>query len=189
MVSYGVLGALALVGLFGAMREKPEPVLTGTLTPAPVPGAPPAPTPDSSRTPAAPPQEASDTRGFERLVIEGQAAVGRRVRTELYCDAPSPVALTPPARGEPEPAVAALAVSGRVPGALCKWGRHDDPRREDFLLLVPPGLASTFAGAPLVNDDFVQRRHLFAEVEWIGRSPSLALRTVGILRGVSPAGR
>jgi hypothetical protein len=72
----------------------------------------------------------------------------------------------------------------RVPGAICKWGGQDDPKRSDFLLLVPPQLAADFAAQPVVLDGTVRRRRVVANVEWLGQSRALALETVGIYRGV-----
>ena len=70
-----------------------------------------------------------------------------------------------------------------VPAAECKWGAQDDPRRQDFLLLVPPNLAADFASQPVVMDGYFRRRRVVAKVEWIGKSRALALQTVGIFRG------
>lgn len=180
LVSYGVLGALAAVFLFGRAGGRDAPPDEGEVVTA----RPVAPALDS--TPqlgaAEPPQDAFTTADFERLVIEGQEARGRVVRAELYCGSPSPVALR---QGIPNAERAILALrdsAGRVPGADCKWGARGDERRQDFLLLVPPELADDFAAAPLTTDSFVRRRRLLAEVEWIGRSEILSLRTVGVLR-------
>jgi hypothetical protein len=85
----------------------------------------------------------------------------------------------------PEAAVAALAANGRVPAAECKWGSANDPRREDFVLLVPPDLADRFASTPVVTDQFQRRRRISAEVEWLGRSEALALRPAGVFRGLA----
>lgn len=187
LVSFGVLGALVVVGVLRALGGGDDSAeMTGTLTPAPAPEVATAPAPQPP--PAAALDSAFGAQGMERLVIEGDEAHGKRVLTELFCEAPSPVALTPPPSGQVEAPVAALAdAARRVPAADCKWGARDDQRREDFVLLVPTEMAEPFAAARVINDDFVQRRRLVAEVEWIGRSPSLALRTVGILRGVRPS--
>ncbi|HEX2190996.1 MAG TPA: hypothetical protein VHG51_18955 [Longimicrobiaceae bacterium] len=182
LVTYGVLGALAVVLLWNALAGDDGPATQGAVVearPAP-PAVDPTPPPAASE----PSQDAFRTADFERLVIEGESARGRRVRTELYCASPDPVALR---QGIPnaERAIVALRDStGRVPGADCKWGARGDERRQDFLLLVPPGLADEFAAAPLTTDAFVRRRRLLAEVEWIGRSEILSLRTVGVLRRV-----
>lgn len=181
LVGYGVLGALAAVLVFNALAADDGPP-PGEVVPA----GPVVPSADSTPPPAAgePPQDAFATADFERLVIEGQEARGRLVRTELYCGTPDPVALR---QGIPnaESVILALRDSmGRVPGADCKWGARGDERRQDFLLLVPPDLADDFAAAPVTTDNFVRRRRLLAEVEWIGRSEILALRTVGVLRRV-----
>jgi hypothetical protein len=82
-------------------------------------------------------------------------------------------------------AVAPLIEDGRVPAAVCKWGSRDDPRRKDFLLLVPPAQAAQFSAAPVVMDGYVRRRHLVAQVEWVGDTRTLALRTAGVFRGLA----
>src|SRR5690606_31145270 len=130
----------------------------------------------------APPVDAFGTAGFERLVARGQAAHGQRVRAELFCGPLRPVALSNVERVDAS--IAALAgADGRVPGAECKWGSDGaGATRPDVMLLVPPELATRFASAPVVVDDFVERRRVTAELEWLGRSTALALRTVGVLR-------
>lgn len=177
LVFYGVLGALLGVFLVAEMREEEPPAAEIAAAPPVAVEAPPA--------PAAPPEEAFTTADFERLVIRGREAEGRRVLAELYCAAPSSMALREQA--PLEPAVAALrGPQGRVTAAECKWGPRGDERRQDFLLLVPPELADDFAAAPVTTDDFVRRRRIRAEVEWIGRSEALFLRTAGVLRRVLP---
>jgi hypothetical protein len=109
--------------------------------------------------------------------------VGRRVRTELYCEAPG--SYTVRQGVPPEAAINALASNGRVPAAECKWGSAEDSRREDFVLLVPPPLADQFASTPVVTDQFQRRRRVTAEVEWLGRSEALALRPAGVFRGLA----
>jgi hypothetical protein len=182
LVAYGVVGALAVVLVWNSMSGGEDAPPEGRVVAA----RPVAPAADSTPTPAAadPPQDAFATADFERLVIEGQESRGRRVRTELYCDTPNPVALRV---GVPNAESAILALrdsAGRVTGADCKWGARGDERRQGFLLLVPTDLADDFAAAPVTTDEFVRRRRLLAEVEWIGRSEILALRTVGVLRRV-----
>lgn len=184
LVSYGVLGALAAVFLLGGLPGRDDAPPEGEVVPAQP--APPAPDPTPQPAAAEPTQDAFTTADYERLVIEGQEARGRRVRAELYCGTPSPVALR---QGIPNAERAILALrdsTGRVPGADCKWGARGDERRQDFLLLVPPELADDFAAAPLTTDAFLRRRRLLAEVEWIGRSEILSLRTVGVLRRALP---
>lgn len=184
LVGYGVLGALLLVWTVSSIGgDDDSPPVTGTLQPAA-----PAPAPASgpvSAAPAAPARDAYGAAGFEQMVVRGEQAVGKRVHTELFCEAPRPVAarrLDPPA-----PAVEALMdPQSQVPAAECLWGAQSDPRREEFVLLVPPELADDFAAAPLVNDNFIRRRRIRADVEWLGRSPALALRIAGVLRGVNP---
>ncbi|HYJ78167.1 MAG TPA: hypothetical protein VEW03_00995 [Longimicrobiaceae bacterium] len=184
LVAYGVVGTLlAVVLLNGGGDDEPGPGSRGDVVAAPPP-------PVTTAPPAAPggaPEPARSTADFERLVIQGDAARGRRVLAELYCETPGGVALEE-GTDTLELALAALVdtVGGRrVPGAACKWGTQNDPRREDFLLLVPAELARDFASAPVIMDGFVRRRRLVAEVEWIGKSRALALRTIGVFRGRS----
>ncbi len=183
--AYGVAGALALMLLWGAMRGGGERARTNDPPLAErAPGAPPVAQqePGEVNHPAGEPvREASGAAGFERLMLEGAAARGRTVRAELFCEAPTSYEVN--ANAPVEAAVAALAVEGRIPGAECKWGGAGDARREDFLLLVPADLADDFAAAPMVSDDFQRRRRVVANVEWVGPSQALALRTVGVFRG------
>ncbi|HWK90267.1 MAG TPA: hypothetical protein VNP72_09735 [Longimicrobium sp.] len=178
----GVLaGTLLAWLLFGGDDAPAAP--DDELTTAPAPSAAPEnvkPTP--AQPPAASAENAYGAAGFERLVLQAEAAVGRRVRTELYCEAPTSVAVTTGQRTEA--AVAALVQDGGVPGAECKWGSRDDARRQDFLVLVPPELAAEFASAPVIKDGFVERRRVLAEVEWVGKSEALALRWTGVFRGL-----
>lgn len=184
LVGYGVLGALLLVLTVSAIGEddRPPPV-AGTLEPA-------APAPVAAGEPVAaapvgPARDAYGAAGFEQMVVLGEQAVGKRVRTELFCESPRPVAARQldPA----EPAVEALMdPQSQVPAAECLWGAQSDTRREEFVLLVPPELADDFAAAPVVTDNFIRRRRVRADVEWLGRSPALALRIAGVLRGVNP---
>jgi hypothetical protein len=127
----------------------------------------------------APPVDAYGPADFERLLAEGDLAAGRRVNARLFCGGITAVALrsVPKVPGS----VAALADSdGRVPAAECKWGAAT--AAPDFLLLVPAPLAERFAAAPEVEQGFVRRRRVDAEVEWVGRSDAMALRTTGVLR-------
>lgn len=179
-VGYGLAAGVILVAVFNGFPgrrgeprdppivERPATTVTAESVAAPAP---------------APAQAAYGAAGFERLTLEGAAAIGRRVRTELFCEQPTSYQVR---TGVPtEAAVAALAANGRVPAAECKWGGADDPRREDFVLLVPPALAHQFASAPAVNDQFQRRRRVAAEVEWLGRPEALALRPAGVFRGLT----
>jgi hypothetical protein len=187
-VGYGVLGGLLLVlvwgwthGDNGRPASNDAPLATsapGSPAPEPSKAAPPPPPPSN----AGAPQEAFGAAGFERLVLEGPAASGRTVRAELYCEQPTSYQVR--ATVEAEPSSAARTANGRIPAAGCKWGGANDPRREDFLLLVPPALARDFAAAPVASDEFQRRRRVVANVEWVGRSEALELRTVGIFRGL-----
>lgn len=182
LVSYGVLGALALFLLFGAlMDDEPEdnPGEVVTAAPATPPVAPAVRDVNGS-------EEVYGEAGFDRLVLAGTNAAGRRVRTELFCDAPTAVTLRE--ADQLEAAIASLRdAQGEVRGAECKWGAGGTgSSRKEFLLLVPPQLASAFSAQPMVMDNFVQRRRIRGEVEWIGRSRALSLKTAGVLRSVQP---
>jgi hypothetical protein len=131
----------------------------------------------------APVEAAFGAAGFERLVLQGPSAIGKTVKAELYCEQPTSYQVR--TNVDAEAPVAALAANGRIPAAECKWGGANDPRREDFLLLVPPDLADDFAATPVINDDFQRRRRLLANVEWVGRSQALELRTAGVFRGLA----
>jgi len=185
--AYGVVGALALMLLWSGMRGGDEPRPTDD---APMvtrePGAPGVALPaEGTRTHAAnePVEAAFGAAGFERLVLQGPAAIGKTVKAELYCEQPTSFQVR--TNVDAEAPVAALAANGRIPAAECKWGGANDPRRENFLLLVPPDLADDFATTPVINDNFQRRRRLIANVEWIGRSQALELRTAGVLRGLA----
>lgn len=183
LVAYGVVGSLILAWSFGFLRgDDPKAPMAGKLEPATQ-----APTVDTAAAapPAGPARDAYGAAGFEQMVVLGEQAMGKRVRTELFCESPRPLAAR---RLDPsEPAVEALMdPQGQVPAAECLWGAQSDPRREEFVLLVPPDMADDFAAAPVVNDNFIRRRRIRADVEWLGRSPALAVRIAGVLRGVNP---
>ena len=117
-------------------------------------------------------------------MVEGEAAVGKVVRAELFCEAPQDFTII---AGHTAPrSVASLILGGRVRGSACKWGPSGEPRREDLLLIVPPAQAQEFAAAPVVTDNFVERRRVVAEMEWVGRSETLALRTAAVFRRMVP---
>lgn len=183
LVAYGVLGTLLLVLLFSGLGDDEEP-LAGATTPdvegrAAVVVRRPAPPPVTGI-----PEDAYTAADFERLLAEGDAAEGRLVRAELFCEAIRSIALR---RNEVvRPEVLALAdTAGRVPGAECTWGRAG-VRGEDFLLLVPSHLAEQFARLPVVREGFVRRRRVTAELEWIGRSQAMSLRSTGVLQQLLP---
>ena len=182
LVGYGMLGALALVMLLNGMGgDDEEGPRDEALVERPAEGGTTV-APANPNATAGGPEDAYGTAGFERLVVEGEAAVGKVVRAELFCEAPQNFTII---AGHTAPrSVASLIQDGRVPGSVCKWGRAGEPRREDLLLLVPPASAQAFAAAPVVNDAFVQRRRVVAEVEWVGRSETLALRTAAVFRGM-----
>lgn len=175
--AYGVLAALVLVLLFnpgGDDEPEGDPTLTTTSG---------TPEVDTTRSVAAtsPSREAMGAGEYERLVAEGEAAVGQRVTTHLYCEAVSSIALQSDAVVT-ESVAAVSDATGRVPGAECRWGEGADA--PELLLLVPPALATTFAAAPEVQQSFIRRRSVRAEIEWIGRSEALALRNVAVLRAM-----
>ena len=178
-VGYGIAGALLVVVLMRTFDDDDEPEISAEdLGTAAV-----APAVDSTLSPAAstPPREAMGTGEYERLLAQGEAAVGQRVVTLLFCEQVNSIGMKKEAIVTPS--VAALAdANGRVAGAECKWG--DSPDAQDVLLLVPAGLAPRFAAAPEVQQGFIRRRRVRAELEWIGRSEALDLRNVGVLRAV-----
>jgi hypothetical protein len=180
--AYGAVAVLVLVMLRGCGSDDKR---AASTTAGPIAPAPPA--IETAPTPTRPGvvESALTTADFERLTLEGQRAVGRVVRAQLFCDAPTPVALMAGV-DTVEAAIAPLVdrAAQRVPAAECKWGSQDDARREDFLLLVPPQLATQFASQPVTLDGYIRRRRLLANVEWIGRSRALSLQTVGIFRGI-----
>lgn len=172
---YGVAGAFLIVVL-SRMVEEDEPELVPQLVNA-------GPEVDTTApaAPAGPAREAMGTGEFERLLAEGESAAGQRVVTLLYCEEVASISLTPDQSAHAS--VAALAdANSRVPGADCKWG--PEANAPDLLLLVPPELAPALAAAPQVQQNFVDRRRIRAEVEWIGRADALALRNVGVLRAI-----
>lgn len=178
-VAYGVAGALVLFLLLsiGGDDDPPEPTTVATRN------APPAVDQRSLPAEDAPVADAFGTSGYERLLAQGEGALGQRVRAQLYCDRMNSVALRSGAGVVTRPSVAALAdASGRVPAAECKWGETADA--PDVLLLIPPEIAERFGSLPQVEQAFVRRRRLRAEVEWVGRSESLALRNVAVLRTI-----
>ncbi|HEX5726687.1 MAG TPA: hypothetical protein VFX98_14525 [Longimicrobiaceae bacterium] len=181
-VAYGVVATLVGVLALRAMGDDEPDLPAGEITEAPPPA--PAVVPAVRRDSVS--EAAYTAADFERLMVEGPAAIGRRVRAELWCEAPDQVALSDVEQVEAQIAPLIDQARRTVPAAECKWGRRDDARREDFLLLIPPALAGQFATAPEASDDFIRRRRLLAEVEWLGRSPALATRTVGVFQGLVP---
>lgn len=185
LVSYGVAGTLLVVLAIIALGDDDEPSSKGAgdfvAAPPPVAvTAPPSPPPGTA------PEPALATADFERLSLEGDAALGKVVRAQLYCEAPGPVALVQGADTIPAQLAPLADAERRVPAAVCLWGGRDDPRREEFLLVVPPPLADQFSSAPVVMDGYVRRRRLIADLEWLGTTRALALRTAGVFRGLVP---
>jgi hypothetical protein len=186
LVAYGVVGTLALVMLLngtGGDDDEKAASRDETLVERPAEGATQV-VPANPQATAAAPEDAYGTAGFERLVVEGEAAMGKVVRAELFCEAPQNFTVV--TGHTAPPSVASLIEDGHVPAAVCKWGPSGEPRREDLLLLVPPARAEEFAAAPVVNDNFVERRRVVAEVEWVGRSETMALRTAAVFRRIVP---
>lgn len=131
----------------------------------------------------APVRDAPGTSGYEALLASGGAAAGTRVRTTLYCEPIRSVALRRDADVVVSPSVAAAAdAEGRVPAAECRWG--NEATAPDLLLVVPPALAARFASMRLVQQSFVQRREVPAQIEWVGRSDALSLRIAGVLMAI-----
>ena len=172
-VAYGVVGALILV-LFVSGDDEPELTVEAAEQTAVAEEYQPR------AVPAGSVRDAPTVPHYEALIAEGDDAVGQIVRTELYCESIMAVAVS-----VPDTVLAPLMDGeGRVPGAACRWSR--EARSEDFLLIVPPQLAEPFARAPEVELNFVQRRRLPAELEWLGRSEAVALRNAGVLRQILP---
>jgi hypothetical protein len=173
-VGYGVAAGLLLVLLF-----RPEEPGSGTALEVSRTKAPPAVAAGRPAAAAAPVIDAYTVAEFEQLTARGEAAVGQRVRTVLFCEPTQGIALRNAV--EVNRSVADLAdAARRVPGAECKWGSGVDA--PNLLLLIPPDLAERFASMPEVRQGFVNRRRVAAEVEWLGRQEALALRTAGVLR-------
>ena len=181
LVGYGVVGALLLMMLLNSLGDgEPEGPPDEKLVSR---NAPPETTVRETEAPANAPEDAYGQAGFARLVVLGDSAVGRIVRAEMFCEAPGNYTVV--SADTVSRAVAGLIQEGRVPAAECKWGPSGEAQREDFLLLVPPALAAEFAATPVVNDAFVERHRVVAELEWVGRSKALALRTAGVFRGLA----
>jgi hypothetical protein len=177
--AYGVVGVILLYFIFGTGGATKQPEIgSGEVTETSA-----APAVDTTALPAAaaPPREALGTGEYEKLLAQGQTAVGQRVITQLYCEPVNSVSMS---KDVPvSPSIASVAdKTGNVPGAPCKWGSAADA--PDLLLLVPADLAPRFAAAPEVQQNFVRRRSVRAEVEWVGRSDAFQLREVGVLKAI-----
>lgn len=177
-IAYGVVGAFLIVALTRLIDPDEPELEPGDITTAAIP-----PAVDTTAPPAAtaPPREGMGAGGYERLLAEGEAAVGQRVVTLLYCETVTSIAMV--SNTVVNESVAAVAdANGRVPGAECRWGEGSDA--PEVLVLVPPELAPRLAAAPEIEQRFVRRRRILAEVEWIGPSEALALRNVAVLRAI-----
>jgi hypothetical protein len=180
LVSMGALVALLLVAVFGSSRRdrglpRTDEALLVDTAPRP---------PAVQPVAVGPAEDAASGAAFERLLAEGEAAVGRLVRVELYCSAINPVSVRAVEHVHPSLQALTDTATRKVPAAECKWGRERDVRRDDLMLIVPADLAERFARSPMVEDRFVQRRRVRAEIEWLGRSDALALRPAGVLRAL-----
>jgi hypothetical protein len=178
-VAYGVVGALGVVLLVQAFAEDPEPAASAAAgIDATVVAAPPSPEP----LPPGQVREAFSAADYQTLIAEGDRAVGQIVRADLYCESISSMQVRD-IEGI-SPVLMALAdAEGRVGGAECRWGRED--RTAEILLVVPPDLAGDFATGPEVELNFIRRREVPAQLEWLGRSEALALRYAGVLRAIA----
>lgn len=129
----------------------------------------------------APTRDAFTIGEYERLLAEGESAVGQVVLAELFCGPVTPIAMRPVE--DRSPALTVLADDEqRVAGAECRWTRTDRSAR--FLLIIPPHLSEEFAQMPEEEINFIQERVVPANVEWLGRSDDLSLRIAGVLRGI-----
>lgn len=177
--AYGVAGALLLMLVFGVFGGDDERRETGEVVTV---MAPPPVDPNAPAAAGAPVQDAYGVGDFERLLAEGESAVGQRVRTQVFCEPIAPVTLR-----DVDAVVRSVAeladTNRRVPAAPCRWGATESA--PEFLLLVPPALAERMAMAPEVTQGFIRRRRLDVEVEWIGRSEALSLRNVAVLREIN----
>ncbi|MQA91296.1 MAG: hypothetical protein GEU90_13890 [Gemmatimonas sp.] len=179
-MTYGVAGALTVVLLVQAFAEDPEdPIVAELMFDEPIDGTAPA----AAEGPPTQVREAFAAADYQTLIAEGDRAVGQIVRADLYCQ--SITSMLVREIDEVNPALTALAdAEGRVGGAECRWGEED--RTAEILLVVPPSLAGEFARAPEMELNFVRRREVSAQLEWLGRSEALALRYTGVLRAIVP---
>src|SRR5690606_10161450 len=99
---------------------------------------------------AAPLSDAYGAGGYAALLAEGEAATGRRVRAELFCEPIRQVALRTGTNVTVRASVAEHAdAAGRVPAAECRWGSEGSA--PTVLLVVPPSMAAQFASSPAVE--------------------------------------
>jgi hypothetical protein len=181
LVSLGAVGMLFVVGLAtvgrGSDRSTPrtDEALLRDTAPA---------RPAVAHVPARPDvvEDASTAAAFERLNAEGEAAVGRWVKVELFCNSISSITVRNVEHIHPSLEAHIDPTARKVPVAECKWGAERGVRRDDLLLVVPPTLADEFTQYPLAQDGFVQRRRVHGEIEWLGPTDALALRPTGVLR-------
>jgi hypothetical protein len=179
---YGVAAVLGLAAVVLLLRGGGDEPAERDIQPEDLARATPMPIADTLPPPAGDlPTTVAGAGDYERLVAEGEAAVGRRVVVQLYCEGVNSVSLR--VEVQVPASVAALTdAAGRVPAARCRWGRPGEG--PDFLLLVPPELATEFGNAPEIEESFVRRKRVRGEIEWIGRSDALALRTAGVLHDI-----
>ncbi len=180
---YGVLASLLATAGLRALDSSPEAGATQAAIMEPDAGAS---TPAmTARTIAAASPAARDAptlAHFEILLAEGESAVGQIVRTELYCQSIAPVAVRSTRGGQGAGLAGIIDAEGRVGGSECRWS--DESRSSDFLLVIPPDLAGAFTAMPEIEMNFVLRRRVRAQVEWLGRSDPLSRRTAGVLRAI-----
>lgn len=182
LVGYGVAGALLLVMLLGGLRGGDKGVARDERLSSSTGAANPAVEDEPARPPPRAPEDAYGQAGYDRLTVEGQASIGRLVKTELFCQ--SPRTFTIVSGDTVRRALGDLIQNGVIPAAECRWGSASDAKREAFLLIVPPAHARDFANTPVVTEAFVERHRVVALVEWIGPTQALALRPAGIMRGL-----
>jgi hypothetical protein len=126
-------------------------------------------------------REGRSVAEYEILLAEGEKAVGAIVRTELVCQPITQMTLR--VTQTPNPALERVADGEhRVAAAECRWS--DGGRTAEFFLVIPPGLAQAFTAIPEKEMNFVPRRKVAVQVEWLGRSEALSLRTAGVLLAI-----
>src|SRR5690606_3845554 len=111
-------------------------------------------------------RDAYSADDLEALIAEGNDAVGQVVRTDLFCGPISSIAVRDVEEGH-EALKALTSADGRIAAAECRWSR--EAGSSDLTLVVPPALVEAFTGAPEEELNFVRRRRIPAQLEWLGR--------------------